>query len=85
MGTYEEDLAEKVRELRTRTGKKRAAQDLLMHGIGVVLGYWTENEDMTVAALGGEDSQDVDEFAEILKREADRIAHLFGFDEAWSN
>jgi hypothetical protein len=65
---------------RSKTEQKLEAQDMLMHGIGNVLGYWNECppfEDMT--------EQEIAEFHAILKREADRVAKMFGYDEAWTN
>lgn len=68
--------------VRTKTELKQTAQNELMHGIGNVLGYWLENppdgaEEWTEAQQ--------DEYARILRREANRVAKLFGFEEAWSN
>lgn len=62
---------------------KCLAQDLLMHGIGNVLGYWMEDvlDTRHVAELGYTN----EEFGAILLAQADRVAKLFGFDEAWSN
>ncbi|MEU7096071.1 hypothetical protein [Kitasatospora aureofaciens] len=68
-------MAEKL----TRTDLKKTAQNALMHGIGNVLGYdkphdfdeWSE--------------KDQEAYREILQREADRVAKLFGYDKAWSN
>ncbi|GGQ07715.1 hypothetical protein BKA00_007418 [Actinomadura coerulea] len=81
--TYDEMVAETAAKLRTRTQKKEEARVLLLHGIGDVLGYWTENNAHTVEALGSDDA--VTEFGEILKREADRIARMLGYEEAWTN
>lgn len=81
--SYENEVAEMSKGLCTRTDKKRQAQALLMDGIGTVLDDWAEGHAMVRDALG--DEANVTEFEEILKREADRIAKLFGFEEAWFN
>ena len=62
---------------------KLKAQEMLLHGIGNVLGYWSEDmvDTEDVAKLGISE----DEFHKILHREADRIAKLFGYEEAWTN
>ncbi|MGI5347012.1 hypothetical protein ACQEU8_02315 [Streptomyces sp. CA-250714] len=65
---------------RTRTELKQMAQDVLMQGIANQLGYYDPNdygESMTDAER--------DEFREIMQREADRVAKLFGYESAWSN
>jgi hypothetical protein len=62
---------------------KEKAQEMLLHGIGNVLGYWFEDasNQQDVADLGMTE----EEFGELLLHEADRIARLFGYDQAWSN
>lgn len=65
---------------RTRTEMKRMAQEALMQGIANQIGYYDPNdyaEEMTQA--------EKDELREVMQREADRVARLFGFDKAWSN
>lgn len=52
-----------------------------MHGIGNVLGYWSEQDRSTASDLGLTD----EEFHEILVAQADRVAKLLGFEKAWSN
>jgi hypothetical protein len=69
-------------ELRTKTGRKLEAQALLMHGIGNVLGYWQENDNILLAL--DNDPERIEEFRAILRREADRLAKLFGYAHAWS-
>jgi hypothetical protein len=66
-----------------RTEMKLDAQDRLMHGIANVLGYFTESH----APKGWDDWSPAEqaEYYAIMKREADRVARLFGFDEAWTN
>ncbi|RCH68740.1 hypothetical protein DT019_08685 [Streptomyces sp. SDr-06] len=64
----------------TRTELKRKAQDALMNGIANTLGYYDPRDcgvEMTEAELA--------EFREIIQREADRVARLFGYESAWSN
>lgn len=78
---YQQALAELKDNLRTATQRKLKAQELLMHGIANVLGYWTEEDLLLVAALGGDDQRE--EFGRLLRAQADRIAKLFGYDEAW--
>lgn len=62
---------------------KEAAQKMLMHGIGNVLGYWHEdlNNLRDAEALG----LSQEEFGEVLMAQADRVARLLGFEEAWCN
>ena len=67
-------------EKMTRTELKEIAQKAIMHGIGNVLGYW----DPANQALEIPDDQE-DELREIMPREADRLAKVFGYDRAWSN
>lgn len=64
----------------TRTELKHKAQEVLMHGIANRLGYYDPLDygvEMTEAELN--------EFREIMQREADRVARLFGYESAWSN
>ncbi|MFE3144786.1 hypothetical protein [Streptomyces scopuliridis] len=67
----------------SRTEIKEDAQNTLMHGIGNALGYFEE----TYAPIGWTDWTEAqqDEYRLIMKREADRVARLFGFEEAWKN
>jgi hypothetical protein len=58
---------------------KREAQDLLMAHVARALGYWPE-----FLASRGETVENEDEFRIALKVQADRIAKLFGYDEAWA-
>jgi len=52
-----------------------------MHGIGNVLGYWSE-QNWTVASDLGLTNE---EFHEILVAQADRVAKFLGYEQAWSN
>ncbi|WP_158678774.1 hypothetical protein [Streptomyces sp. Tu6071] len=66
----------------TRTRMKEAAQDALMHGIGAALsadkdsGFYPEDFEQWT-------SREQEAYREVLKKQADRVAKLFGFDEAW--
>lgn len=60
---------------------KEKAQEMLMHGIGDVLGYWFERTPDSAKNLGLTE----EEFSGILFQQADRIARLFGYDRAWGN
>jgi hypothetical protein len=74
-------LAEEREKLRTKTGRKQRAQLILMHGIAVAQGYWHEQDPYVHEALGTEEARD--EFARVLAEQADRVARLFGYEEAW--
>jgi predicted TIM-barrel fold metal-dependent hydrolase len=60
--------------------QKEKAQEMLMYGIGVVLGYWTEQSPDAAKDMGITD----EELDAILWREADRVARLFGYEKAWA-
>jgi hypothetical protein len=64
----------------SRTKLKLIAQDALMQGIANQLGYWNPED----CAEEIPESQR-DELDQIMKREADRVARMFGFEEAWIN
>lgn len=63
----------------TKTEQKEKAQVMLMHGIGNVLGYWSERSGDEIPL------EQHEEFHAIMLREADRIARMFGFEKAWCN
>lgn len=65
----------------TKREAKEKAQEMLMHGIGNVLGYWSEQDRNTASDLGLTD----EEFHDILVKQADRVAKLLGFEKAWAN
>lgn len=65
----------------TKREAKEKAQEMLMHGIGNVLGYWSEGDPRVASDLGLTD----EEFQAILWQQADRVAKLLGFEKAWSN
>lgn len=67
----------------SKRAAKEAAQEMLMHGIGNVLGYWAE--DQGNRAMMRELGLSEEEFNATLQQQADRVARLLGFDSAWSN
>lgn len=65
---------------KTKTELKQIAQDALLHGVGNILGYWNPEDeaiDMT--------EEERDQLQDIMQREADRIAKMFGYEKAWVN
>lgn len=67
-----------------KAAAKEKAREMLMHGIGNVLGYWGENNsgDLDeVEALGYTE----EEFNEVIGAQADRVAKMFGYESAWGN
>ena len=60
----------------TKTQAKRKAQDLTMEQIAKI-GYGDEYEDFK-AEIG-----DPEKAEEILKTQMDRVARMFGYQEAW--
>lgn len=81
--------------LPSKTEQKLKAQEMLMHGIATVLGYWQESNPNPFAK-SAQDAQgdwkmaeplteeERREFGLMLQREGDRIAKLMGYDRAWS-
>lgn len=65
----------------SRTEIKEKAQELLMDGIGNVLGYWAEKDLAEADALGITE----EELTAELRKQADRVAKMFGYERAWSN
>jgi hypothetical protein len=63
---------------RTKTELKEIAQEIIMDGIAKTLGY-TDPTDSGYPMTGDE----LETFRAIMKREADRVAKLFGYEEAW--
>lgn len=72
-----------VTKLKTRTAKKEWAQNELMHGMANVLGYWTEHLSEEERDSLGEDG--IVELRALLQQQADRVAKIFGYEQAWSN
>ncbi|MEU6765914.1 hypothetical protein ABZ916_25790 [Streptomyces sp. NPDC046853] len=63
----------------TRTELKHLAQEALMQGIGSQLSYWRPQDYDTAIPDGQQE-----ELREVMQREADRVAKLFGYkDGAW--
>lgn len=69
-------MAEKL----SKTAMKEMAQDALMHGIANVLGYWDPTDEGKQLT-----DEQRDELRQVMQQQADRIAKLFGYDNAWSN
>lgn len=64
----------------TRTQLKEHARKALMTGIANQLGYYDPND------YGHEFTEEQkDELHQVMKREADRVARLLGYEEAWAN
>lgn len=78
-----QDHSRKGAVVTQKRAAKQKAQELLMHGIGNVLGYWSEddNNQRDIKALGLSE----EEFGDLLVAQADRVAHMFGYENAWSN
>ncbi|MFE5092100.1 hypothetical protein ACFRCI_17345 [Streptomyces sp. NPDC056638] len=64
----------------SRTELKEKAQEVLMHGIAKQLGYFDPND--YAEAIPASQHE---ELHEVMRREADRVARLFGYEKAWSN
>lgn len=64
----------------SRTELKHHAQEVLMHGIGNQLGYYNPDDDKRPIP-----TDQRDEFQQIMRREADRVARLLGYEKAWTN
>jgi len=65
-----------------RTQMKELAQDHIMDAVSVALGYWHEQ----LPARGVQIPEELhDEFRAIMQREADRVAKIFGYNQAWSS
>ena len=58
---------------------KRFAQDILMDKISLALGYWLEDGTFT----DGLTTREKNLVSEQLKKQADRVAKMFGYKEAW--
>lgn len=64
---------------RTRTEIKQDAQEIIMDGIAKVLGYHDPNEN----GMSYSDAE-LAQLREIMQREADRVARMFGYENAWT-
>lgn len=73
-------MADELRPPRSKTQIKREAQDALMGGIANILGYYDPHQ------YGGNHTpQEIAMLQAEMKKQADRVAKLLGYDEAWSN
>jgi hypothetical protein len=64
----------------TRTQLKLHAQEVLMHGIADQLGYYNPDDDARPIP-----AEQREEFRGVMRREADRLAKVFGYEKAWAN
>ena len=69
-------------EKMTRTEMKRRAQELIMRQVANARGYWGEMLESTGEVIAADQAE---EFGVILKREADRVARIMGYEESWAN
>jgi len=58
---------------------KKKAQDLILNKIAELRGYWTEDSDKT----DGMTEREIMQVNEQLRKECDRIAKRFGYEESW--
>lgn len=63
-----------------RAQLKEHAREVLLHGIANQLGYYDPRDYAREVPEGQRE-----EFYAVMKREADRVARMFGYEEAWSN
>lgn len=64
---------------RTRTDIKQDAQDILMDAIAKARGY--HDPSANGMHYSGPEAE---QLREIMQREANRVAKLFGYDQAWT-
>lgn len=62
-----------------RMTPKQKANQILMDGVSVTLGYWIEKTHVTEGMTGRER----EEIQHQMKKQADRVAKLLGYEEAW--
>lgn len=62
---------------------KRESRDLIMRGLCVTLGYWEESTDQWPEDWRQWSEEQKQDYREVLKAEADRVARLLGFTKAW--
>ena len=67
-----------IKYLGDKTTAKQLAQDVLMDKISTALGYWEEGHDTSDMT-----ERELEECRRQMKKQADRVAKMFGFDEAW--
>lgn len=65
-----------------RTTPKKFAQDVIMDQVSVARGYWEEKQAHDVERMTNRERRVV---ADQLKKQADRIARMFGYDQSWSS
>lgn len=70
-----------ILKLRTRTDRKQWAQDKIMHQVSIALGYWVDELSTEERDALGVDG--INEIADLMKAQADRVAKMFGYEEAW--
>ena len=63
-----------------RLTAKQLAQELLVDGLAVTRGYWTENSSVDFDAMTERERQQVNEQ---LEKVGDRLARAAGFDRSW--
>jgi hypothetical protein len=69
---------------KTKTEIKEAARLQLMRGLANALGmYWAE--DQSDASFEAEFGCTPAEFSKVMFTEADRVAKLLGYENAWAN
>lgn len=78
-------MSENATKKPSKTEMKRHAQDNLMDGIANVLGYWEEGAHNWPDGWEQWTEEQKQEYRDIMRQQADRIAKLLGFEQAWSN
>lgn len=79
---------ERQRKLPGKREQAAKAREMIMHGVGNVLGYWQEadpNPFAPATSASRLSDEEVEQFGQILLREADRVARLLGYEQAWTN
>lgn len=64
----------------TKAERKQLAKREVMEGIAKALGYWTEQELPMIHDMSQEEMED---FGLLMQAQADRVAKLLGYKEAW--
>ena len=77
--SYFKEYLEATKKYPDKKTPKTIAQDLIMHGLANVRGYWKEkdSDDLTTKEISEVDRQ--------LKILCDRIAKSYKFKESWVN
>ena len=63
----------------SRTTPKQKAREILMDNVSIALGYWTEQDSVVDQMTDGE----IELVKAQLQKQADRVAKLLGYEEAW--